>query len=144
MGLIGDSKGAYLTVSNELKESGFETNNNPDFSKLRYGSAQYFELFEKALKRYKQDLVAAGLFEKTWAVVVPFATRINPGEYVPLKTRGMIFLASLRKNWTVKKIRRIISRYGFNVMPIPNRLIRYSPSNKWTLASYHYGPDYYR
>lgn len=128
----------YVTNSWELSCSDWKSSLDMEHV-LPLGSEEHFRLWAAAARKLKVLLQDAGLWEKTFVVEAPYATRTDRGGALPPK-RGK---TSEEWNQTFAPYYAFLQDLGFRLIKVPDEVVVTDSEHLWGIEPFHYVDGFY-
>ncbi|MCP3426183.1 DUF6270 domain-containing protein [Rothia sp. AR01] len=110
----------------------------PEDQLIGFGSGDHLAAWSDAAAEFAERLRAAGLFERTVVLEVPWAEAALGGEPVP----PSMGLTSAEANRLYRPYYARLRELGFDVLSVEGP-VHADPEHKWGLAPFHYAPEVY-
>ncbi len=110
----------------------------PEEQLIGFGTEDHLEAWSDAAEDFAERLRAAGLFERTVVLEVPWAEASLGGEPVP----ASMGLAPQDANRLYAPYYARLRELGFDVLSVEGPVYA-DPGHKWGLAPFHYAPEVY-
>ncbi|WP_309104973.1 DUF6270 domain-containing protein [Microbacterium sp.] len=104
------------------------------------GSAEHFALWRDRVALFEDRLRSLGLFDRTVALLVPWAVLTTEGKPSPWS----MGVRAKDANERYEPYYALLRERGFRMVELPVDVVLADPQHRWGLAPFHYTPAVYR
>lgn len=143
--MVDERHGVYVSPIGEVITRSIDGMGTDLYEKLEgwrlvdFGTPEHKQDFAKQTAMMRDRLTSAGLFEKTWVILAPWATHLSTGEKTPWSMGKTAEWA----NSVLPDYEKVFENLGFNILrPEPETIIG-DPNHQWGPAPFHYVQAFY-
>lgn len=143
--IVDERHGVYISPLGEVLTRSIDSmatgiyDTLSDWKQLSFGTPEHLQAFKNRAALVKQTLVEANLFDRTVAILAPWATHMTTGEKTPLSMGKSAEWA----NSVLTDYEQVFKDLEFTVVnPDPDTIIG-DPEHQWGPAPFHYVQAFY-